>query len=191
MKRLFLNSASIFLITLFAFSTPEKHIANMKFVSVNNDSIPIFLEGYKYENSDGTMFSFNQIKGKILLLDFWATWCGPCIRERPNIVALEKNINNLNFQVITVSIDKNKSKWKQFITEKKWPGIHIITDKSDIKNPLNQMVIKEEIYNGKTMLIKSVPQYYLIDKDLSIEKIKDIKSDNTIDLIKKKLNGID
>jgi len=86
-----------------------------------------------------------------------------------------------------VSVDKNKSKWKEFIAIKKWTGINIKIDNGDINNPLNQMVIKKIFHNGDTLYQTSVPQYYLVGKDLSIEKIKDIKAESTIALIKKRL----
>ena len=187
MKKLYIIILAIFLICLYAFSIPNNHTTNEKIIVANNDSIPTFLEGYKYENANGTMFSFNQVKGKVILLDFWATWCSPCIKEHPNVIALEKNINNQNFQIITVSVDKNKSKWKEFIAIKKWTGINIKIDNGDINNPLNQMVIKKIFHNGDTLYQTSVPQYYLVGKDLSIEKIKDIKAESTIALIKKRL----
>jgi len=187
MKYLYLIISAIFLVCLFTFSISKKDMANEKIIVANNDSIPFFLQEHEYENADGSMFSFNQVKGKVLLLDFWATWCGPCIREHPSVVALEKNINSQNFEVVTVSVDKDKLKWQDFIAEKKWPGIHIKINKSDINNPLNQMVIKKVFHNGDTLYQTSVPQYYIVGKDLSIEKIKDIKAESTIVLIKKRL----
>lgn len=178
----------IFLICLYAFAIPKNHITNEKTIVVSNDNIPVFLEGYEYENVDGTMFSFNQVTGKVLLLDFWATWCGPCIKEHPSVVALEKSINSQDFQVVNVSIDRDKLKWKNFLATKKWTGINIKIEISDINNPLNQMVIKKVLHNGDTLYQTSVPQYYLVGKDFSIKNIKDIKAENTIALIKKKLN---
>ncbi len=178
---------SVSILMFFLFSYSEKGINNVKTNTKNTDSLSVFLKGYKYEKADGTMFSFNQVKGKVLLLDFWATWCGPCIKEHPDVVALEKNINNSNFQIITISIDKNKSKWQDFISKNKWASINIKMDPNDSDNPLNKMVSEKVIHNGKAMFKTSVPRYYLIDKKLFVKEIEDIKLENTIILIKKYL----
>lgn len=179
---------AILLVCLCAFSIPKKHLTKENAIVTSNDSIPAFLDGYTYEHVNGTLFSFDEVKGKVVLLDFWATWCGPCIREHPYVVEIEERFNGQDFQVVTVSVDKNKSKWQDFLEAKKWSGIHIKIDNSDVNNPLNQMVTKKVVHNGDTLHQTSVPQYYLIGKDLSIEKIKDIKSENTIALINKKIN---
>lgn len=187
MKNLFLITLTIIISYLYALPTPKSHLARKKTVEIK-DSIPVFLEGYEYENADGTMFSFNQVKGKVLLLDFWATWCGPCIKDHPNVVALEENINSPEFQVIYISVDKDKTKWKNFLKSKNWKGNHIIIDNSDTKNPLNQMIVEKVINNGNTLLRTSVPRYYIVDKNTTVERI-DIKGENRISLIKKKLKN--
>ena len=66
------------------------------------DSIPVFLDDFSYDTVDGEKFSFKEVKGKVLLLDFWSANYVPCIREHPTIVGLEKKINNINFQVVTI-----------------------------------------------------------------------------------------
>lgn len=177
----------LILITLLVFTSGKKYALDKPTASIK-DSIPVFLEGYKYENVDGTKFSFNQVKGKVLLLDFWATWCGPCIKGHSNIKALEETINNPDFQIITVSIDKNKSQWKKFLKAKKWNGIHIILDGKDVNNPLNKMVTKKILDKGKPIYLTSVPEYYLVDKELSMKRINDVKAKRTVSLIRKKIN---
>ena len=190
MKSLNLFLTLVFLTSLSAFSIPEKGLARTYGIAKNN-GIPAFLEGHKYESADGTMFSFTQVKGKVLLIDFWATWCGPCIKEHPHVVALEREFDSQDFKVVTVSVDKSKTKWQDFVRANNWTGIHIKIDNNDVLNPLNQMVVKEVLINGDTLYRTSVPQYYLVDKGLSIENIKDIKAKNTISLIRKKLDGKD
>lgn len=185
MKNLFLVLVPVFVLSLFAFSTKEKADTNVKIL--NNNKTPVFLEGYEYQNIDGTMFDFKQVKGKVLLLDFWASWCGPCVRQHSAIEALEKKINKSDFQVITISLDKDESKWKEFIAQNQWEGIHIKLKSKHTANPLNKMVMKEYTYKGKKLQRTSIPQYYLVDKNLSIEKIEDITAEEVITLIKSKL----
>jgi len=158
---------------------------NVKFAENNNQ--PIFLKGYKYENIDGSQFDFSQVKGQVLLLDFWASWCGPCIRAHPDLLALENKINNKKLQIITISIDKVQSDWKDYLSKNKWSSINIRIDPNNSTNPLNKMVTEEGKYKGKTMTRITVPRYYIIDTKLLITEIKDINTAKTIKLIRDKL----
>ena len=164
---------TIFLFVVLSAFSPSSEKVCLNDTSHLTDSIPVFLEEYQYDNADGTMFSFDQVKGKVLLLDFWATWCGPCIRAHPDVVALENRLNDPNFQVITVSIDKDKSKWKEYIAKNKWTSINIILDRNDSNNSLNKMVTEEIQHDGKTVVRTSVPRYFLIDTDLKIIELDD------------------
>lgn len=62
-------------------------------------------------------FSLSQLKGKYVLVDFWASWCGPCRDENPNIVAAYNQFKDKNFTILGVSLDKNKSAWLDAIKE--------------------------------------------------------------------------
>jgi thiol-disulfide isomerase/thioredoxin len=151
---------------------------------------PIFLEEYFYEKTDGEKFSFSELRGSIIFLDFWATWCKPCIQEHPNIVALEKQMHSAEFRVVTVSIDsdRNRKKWVNFVTTNNWEGINIRLEEADKENPLYKLISKTfKGKDGKTIYQVTVPQYYLVDYDLNIIKIKDVNATKTAKLIEKKL----
>jgi len=71
------------------------------------------------EDSNGNKFKLADLKGKTVLVDVWATWCAPCLKERPNTEKLaEKYSNNPNVEVLFVSVDDNKQKWKDFLKKK-------------------------------------------------------------------------
>ncbi len=74
-------------------------------------------------------FSLSQLRGKYVLIDFWASWCGPCRDENPNVVAAFNQFKDKNFTVLGVSLDKNKQAWLDAIKEDKLAWQHI----SDLK----------------------------------------------------------
>lgn len=80
---------------------------------------------------DGKVVSLDQYKGKVLLLDFWATWCGPCVEEIPNVVAAYTKYHDKGFEVVGISLDQADSKEKvlKFTQEQKMPWRQIYDGK--------------------------------------------------------------
>ena len=74
---------------------------------------------------DGKPFSLSQLRGKYVLVDFWASWCGPCRAENPNVVAAYNQFKNKNFTVLGVSLDEGKAEWVEAIKSDNltWPQI--------------------------------------------------------------------
>ena len=188
-----LSSRYLFLVAplllLFSFEIPLPTFADKNDVDLKKDSTPYFLMGQTYEKDDETLFSFETMNSKVILLDFWATWCGPCIKDHPLVETLKTTINHPDFEVVTVSIDRDKEKWQEFLKENNWGGTNITLDPKNMQNPLNQMVVEEFERNGKTLQKTTVPQYFLVDKQLKIEKIDDISNQEVFSLIMKKLEN--
>ena len=83
-------------------------------------------------------FSLSQLRGKYVLIDFWASWCMPCREENPNVVAAFNQFKNKNFTVLGVSLDKNKQSWLDAIKEDKliWQQISDLKYWSSAATPL-------------------------------------------------------
>ena len=69
--------------------------------------------------ADGTSFSLSSLKGKLVLIDFWATWCAPCMEEQPELKTLYETysgqVKNNTFEILGVSLDRNKESWQKAI----------------------------------------------------------------------------
>ena len=101
---------------------------------------------------EGEPLSVGKYKGKVVLIDFWATWCGPCVGELPNVVAAYKKHHEAGFEIIGISLDSDRAKLTAFLKEKelKWKQYF---DGKGWQNKLAQE------YG-----INSIPATYLLDR---------------------------
>ena len=136
----------------------DEIIASMKQQEEANKISNSLSEGVQFpdfqkQDLDGKPLSISALKGKIVLVDFWATWCGPCVGEIPNVVKVYEKFHDQGFAIVGISLDQDKDKVTAFLKEKKmaWPQFF------DGKGWGNELAAKYGVH--------SIPATYLLDKE--------------------------
>ena len=106
----------------------------------------------KFTAVDGREVDLSKMRGKVVLIDFWATWCGPCVQELPNVLKAYKELHPKGFEIIGISLDSDKEKLESFVKEKgmDWPQFF------DGKGWKNEMATTYDIH--------SIPAMWLVDQ---------------------------
>ena len=85
-------------------------------------------------NLKGEKFSLEKYRGQVVLLDFWATWCGPCIKELPNVKRTYQKYKDQNFQIIGISLDRSKKPLQTFVEKQELAWVHYWDEGSKVSN---------------------------------------------------------
>lgn len=144
---------------LFALMPPELQSTEggefiEKFIKLNkNPKVGDVYSDFEQANPKGKPVKFSEIKGKYILLEFWASWCGPCRSENPELVKIFESYKDKGFNIVGVSLDTNREKWIAAIKEDKLPWKNV----SDLKGFNNEVAL---IYG-----ISEIPDNFLIDEN--------------------------
>lgn len=95
----------------------------------------------------------SSLRGKVVLIDFWASWCAPCRQENPNVVKLYEQFHPKGFEILGVSLDRGKEEWLQAIKDDKLSWLHV----SDLQYWQNEA--------ARMYSVNSIPQTILIDAE--------------------------
>lgn len=109
---------------------------------------------FQYPDVKEVLHALSDYKGKVVYIDVWATWCGPCLAEQPYLATIEEEYaDNENIVFMGVSIDQDKEAWENMVTTKEMSGVQIFADKAwDSKITQDYM-------------IKGIPRFILVDAD--------------------------
>ncbi|NIG57166.1 AhpC/TSA family protein [Chitinophaga sp. Cy-1792] len=119
--------------------------------TVYRNSVGVLAEDFSQKDSNGNTVKLSSFKGKYVLVDFWASWCGPCRQENPNVVKVYNKYKDKNFTVLGVSLDEDKSRWLGAIQR---DGLSW-TQVSDLQGWQNEVAVQYGI--------RSIPSNFLVD----------------------------
>jgi peroxiredoxin len=124
-----------------------------KIENLEKTKVGATIPDFSQADKDGTPISINDLRGQYVLVDFWASWCGPCRGENPNVVKEYQKYKDRGFTVLGVSLDDNKENWLKAIEVDNLDWYHV----SDLQGWKNAV--------AKQFGVQSIPFSILIDKE--------------------------
>lgn len=125
-----------------------------EFITLNKDiDIGSQVQEFKQADANGKEIKLSDYKGKILLLEFWASWCGPCRKENPDLVKVYQHYKDNGFEILGVALDKDKAQWLDAIDHDQLPWSNVC----DLQGDRNEAAI---IYG-----VSAIPANFLIDRN--------------------------
>jgi thiol-disulfide isomerase/thioredoxin len=136
--------------------TPNIHERAQRYVSRIDLARARMAPPFSITTIDGQRLSLDSLAGKVVLIDFWATWCGPCREALPHIREIAHRFQEQPLVVISISLDKDEDKWKEFVA----------------KNQMTWLQYRDGSFNGpiaKSFGVTAIPATFTIDADGVLE----------------------
>jgi thiol-disulfide isomerase/thioredoxin len=152
MKNIFILAASLLL-------------ATVSFAQNTSGKVPEIT----LKDTTGKTVKLSSLKGKVVLIDFWASWCGPCRRANKHLKELYSKYKDKGLEILSISVDESQRNWKKAIKEDKTSWLHVLDDKN----------------YANTWGIQYIPTTFLIDKQGNFASVNPDISD--LDKLIKKL----
>lgn len=138
-----------------AFPGPVAEIARQA-LSLRSFAVGAEAPLFTGRSPEGEDISLESLRGKIVLIDFWASWCGPCRKENPNVVRVYNEFRDRGFEILGVSLDRDRGRWVGAIEHDKLDWLHV----SDLKGWKSEF---SRLYG-----VNSIPHTVLVDRDGNI-----------------------
>ena len=129
-----------------------KNIIEKKYYKLKDYGIGTIAPNFEFKNKDNLLISLNDLKGSLVYIDIWASWCIPCIKEIKYSNELQKKLNKYDIKFVNICIKTDSIKWQNIIRENSFNGIQLFcqsTEYTDFK---------------KQYLIEGLPRYVILDR---------------------------
>lgn len=156
-------------------NTDEGKILAHKLLMAKNFAVGKPIMEFTQSDVNGKIFSLSSLKGKYVLIDFWASWCGPCRMEYPYLHKAYDKFKDKNFEIVGISLDDKRDLWVNAIKENKFDWIML----SDLKGRKNKVAVDYGI--------SAIPQSLLVGPD-GIIIAKNLRGDNLIEKLNEVIN---
>jgi len=133
----------------------SEYVAQLKALVLEQQktAIGVVAPDFTMNDTEGKPIQLSSLRGKVVLVDFWAAWCRPCRQENPNVVKLYQQYHSKGFEILGVSLDRTKDDWLKAIKDDNLIWIHV----SDLQYWQNAAA---RLYG-----VSAIPQSYLLDKE--------------------------